>query len=139
MDEVPGSQPLIVALRKRAEEIKQTELEKTLTRLKHLSPEDQEAIAGLASAVVNKLLHGSLVTLKAEADSAAGALYLEAARRFFNLVDDGAGHTPSMESQSATNESPASIPVRDPVTASQPSAAELHPVQRSSKAGRSSV
>jgi len=131
--------PLIVALRKRAEEIKQTELEKTSTRLKHLSPEDQEAIAGLASAVVNKLLHGSLVTLKAEADSAAGALYLEAARRFFNLVDDGAGHTPSMESQSATNESPASIPVRDPVTASQPSAAELHPVQRSSKAGRSSV
>ena len=38
---------------------------------------------------MNKLLHGSLVTLKAEADSATGALYLEAARRFFNLVDNG--------------------------------------------------
>jgi glutamyl-tRNA reductase len=81
--------PLIVALRKRADEIKQSELEKTLTRLKHLSPQDREAIEALASAVVNKLLHGSLVTLKAEADSATGALYLEAARRFFNLVDNG--------------------------------------------------
>ena len=84
--------PLIVALRKRADEIKQAELEKTLTRMKHLSPQDREAIEALASAVVNKLLHGSLVTLKAEADSATCALYLEAARRFFNLVDNGSAN-----------------------------------------------
>lgn len=89
--------PLIVALRKRADEIKQVELEKTLARLKHLSLQDREAVEALASAVVNKLLHGSLVTLKAEADSSTGALYLEAARRFFNLVDNGsARHSSGM-------------------------------------------
>jgi glutamyl-tRNA reductase len=98
--------PLIVALRKRADEIKQVELEKTLTRLKHLSPHDREAVEALASAVVNKLLHGSLVTLKAEADSAAGALYLEAARRFFNLVDNGtAGHLSGAVESDAEDES----------------------------------
>jgi glutamyl-tRNA reductase len=56
-------------------------------RLGHLSPDERSAVEGLASAIVNKLLHGSLVTLKTEADSAGGALFVEAARRFFNLDD----------------------------------------------------
>jgi glutamyl-tRNA reductase len=80
--------PTIVALRKRVEDIKQAELDKTLSRLAHLSAEDRLAIEGLASAVVNKVLHGPLVTLKSEAESASGALYIEAARRFFNLFSD---------------------------------------------------
>ncbi|HEV8540655.1 MAG TPA: glutamyl-tRNA reductase [Nitrospiraceae bacterium] len=77
--------PTIVALRKRAEDIKQTELNKTIARLTDLSDPQRQAIETLASAITNKLLHGSLVTLKAEADSANGALFVEAARRFFNL------------------------------------------------------
>ena len=80
--------PTIVALRKRVEDIKRAELEKTLSRLPHLSEEDRLAIEGLASAVVNKVLHGPLVILKAEAESASGALYIEAARRFFNLFNE---------------------------------------------------
>lgn len=80
--------PTIVALRKRAEEIKQAELERALGRLKHLSPQDREAIEALAGAVVNKLLHGPVITLKAEADSASGALFIEAARRFFSLAEE---------------------------------------------------
>lgn len=80
--------PTIVALRKRAEEIKQAELEKGLGRLARFSPEERRVIEGLASAIVNKLLHGSLVTLKTEADSASGTLFVEAARRFFNLDDE---------------------------------------------------
>ena len=83
--------PTIVALRKRAEEIKQSELEKALGRLKHLSPEERAAVETLASAVVNKLLHGPLVTLKTEATSDGAAMYVEAARRFFNL--DGSAVT----------------------------------------------
>jgi glutamyl-tRNA reductase len=82
--------PTIVALRQRAEQIRQAELEKTLSRLKNLSPQDREAIEGLASSVVNKLLHGSLVTLKAEANSSSGSMFVEAARRFFNLEDSSA-------------------------------------------------
>src|SRR2546427_2558035 len=79
--------PTILALRRRAEEIKHAELEKSMSQLGHLSPEERTAVEGLASAIVNKLLHGSLVTLKTEADSAGGSLFVEAARRFFNLDD----------------------------------------------------
>jgi glutamyl-tRNA reductase len=77
--------PTIVALRRRAEEIKEAELNKVLSRLSDLSLQDRQAIENLAAAITNKLLHGSLVTLKAEADSNTGTLFIEAARRFFSL------------------------------------------------------
>jgi glutamyl-tRNA reductase len=77
--------PTIVALRRRAEEIKRAEIEKAMGRLGHLSPQERSVIEGLASAIVNKLLHGSLVTLKAEANSASWTMFVEAAKRFFNL------------------------------------------------------
>ncbi|MGB0909244.1 MAG: glutamyl-tRNA reductase [Nitrospirales bacterium] len=81
--------PTIVALRKRAEEIKRSEVDKVLSRLEHISSKDQDAIEGLASAIVNKLLHGSLVTLKSEAQSKNGFAFIEAARRFFDLAEPG--------------------------------------------------
>lgn len=77
--------PTIVALRKRAEVIKQTELDKALGRLNTLSDQDRETIEGLASGIVNKLIHGSLVTLKSAAHSSNGPIYIDAARRFYNL------------------------------------------------------
>lgn len=79
--------PTIVALRKRAEEIKRAELEKVLSRLSHLDGKDQVAIEGLATAIVNKLLHGPVVTLKSEAQTQNGFTFIEAARRFFNLPE----------------------------------------------------
>lgn len=77
--------PTIVALRSRVDEIKRAEIEKVLGRLGHLSPQDKEAVEGLATSIVNKLIHSTMVTLKAEVHSASGAAYVEAARRFFNL------------------------------------------------------
>lgn len=77
--------PTIVALRKKAEDIKNTELEKVFHRLGELSEKDRGVIEGLASAIVNKLLHGPLVTLKTEAQSQNGFAYIEVARRFFEL------------------------------------------------------
>ncbi len=77
--------PTIVALRSRVEEIRRMELEKVFGRLAHLSPQDREAVEGMASAIVNKLIHSTMVTLKSEISSASGAAYVEAARRFFNL------------------------------------------------------
>jgi glutamyl-tRNA reductase len=82
--------PTIVALRKRAEDIKQAELEKALGRLSTLSDQDRETIEGLASGIVNKLIHGSLVTLKSAAQSSTGPIYIDAARRFYDL-DSGEG------------------------------------------------
>lgn len=109
--------PTILALRKRAEEIKQSELEKTLGRLKNLSPQERGIVESLASAVVNKLLHGPLVTLKAEATTAAGSMYVEAARRFFGLdehqVPGASRATRELMDDEETDQSAAFVPVRD--------------------------
>lgn len=85
--------PTIVALRRRAEAIKQAELDKALGRLAGLGPQERALVEGLASSIVNKLLHGPLMTLKAEAQSTDGLAFVEAARRFFRLeaVEDPAG------------------------------------------------
>ncbi|MCP9465675.1 MAG: glutamyl-tRNA reductase [Nitrospira sp.] len=77
--------PTIVALRNRVDAMKQAEVERVLSRLSHLSPQDRELIEGLASAIVNKLIHRTMVTLKAEVNSANGPAFIEAARRFFSL------------------------------------------------------
>jgi glutamyl-tRNA reductase len=77
--------PTIVAMRSRAEEIRQAEVEKALARLSNLSPQERSVIEGLASGIVNKLLHGSLVALKAEANAGSRAAFIEAARQFYEL------------------------------------------------------
>ena len=81
------AKPTIVALRRRADQIKRAEVEKVLTRLGNLNPKERQAIEGLASAIVNKLLHGPLVTLKSEAQSNNGFAFIEVARRFFDLPE----------------------------------------------------
>lgn len=86
--------PTIVAMRQRAEEIKRAELAKALGRLANLSPQEKDLIESLASGIVNKLLHGTVTTLKAEADSHHGMLLLDAARRFHNLEDIPAPDAP---------------------------------------------
>lgn len=77
--------PTIVALRSKVDEIKQAEVEKVLGRLSHLSQQDRELVEGLASSIVNKLIHRTMVTLKAEVHSSNGPAFVEAARRFFHL------------------------------------------------------
>jgi len=79
--------PTIVALRTRADDIKRAELDKTLGRLANLSVPERELVEAMASSIVNKLIHNTMVTLKAEVNSSEGAAFVEAARRFFNLSD----------------------------------------------------
>jgi glutamyl-tRNA reductase len=79
--------PTIVALRSRIDDIKQAELDKTLTRLANLSVQERELVEAMASSIVNKLIHNTMVTLKAEVNSSEGAAFVEAARRFFGLSD----------------------------------------------------
>ena len=90
--------PTIVALRNRAETIKQAEIDKALARLQNLSAQERSVVEGLASSIVNKLLHGPLVTLKAESTAGGGALFVEAARRFFGLDDQTAAGRPDAAS-----------------------------------------
>ncbi|HSA62096.1 MAG TPA: glutamyl-tRNA reductase [Nitrospiraceae bacterium] len=77
--------PTIVSLRNRVDEIKRAEVEKALGRLAHLSPQDRDLVEGMASSIVNKLIHRTMVTLKTEVNSSSGPAFVEAARRFFNL------------------------------------------------------
>ena len=79
--------PTIVALRARIDDIKQAEVDKTLGRLANLSAQERELVEAMASSIVNKLIHNTMVTLKAEVNSSEGAAFVEAARRFFNLGD----------------------------------------------------
>jgi glutamyl-tRNA reductase len=80
--------PTIVALKKRGDEIRQGEVEKVLARLPGLSGPEREIVEGLASSIVNKLLHRPLVTLKEEAANANGTMYVDATRRLFSLDED---------------------------------------------------
>ena len=79
--------PTIMALRTRADDIKRAEVEKTLGRLANLSASERELVEAMASSIVNKLIHNTMVTLKAEVNSSEGAAFVEAARRFFSLGD----------------------------------------------------
>jgi glutamyl-tRNA reductase len=77
--------PTILALRRKADDIQKAEVGRILSKLGPLDPRQQELVEELASAVTNKLLHGALVALKAEADSANGPLFAEIAQRLFDL------------------------------------------------------
>jgi len=77
--------PTIVALRNRVDDMKRAEVDKVLARLPHLSSQDRELVEGLASSIVNKLIHRTMVTLKTEVNSSSGPAFVEAARRFFSL------------------------------------------------------
>jgi len=109
--------PTIVALRKKAEDIKQGELEKVFNRLVELSPKERAAIEGLASAIVNKLLHGPVVTLKSEAQSQNGFAFIEAARRFFELQEREihSGEAQILEDETSDVVSEETLPQKDGV------------------------
>lgn len=74
--------PTVRALRDRAEAIRQGELERTLARLPDLTPREQQAIIALSSAIVNKLLHAPITSLKAPE---AGPELAEAVQQLFKL------------------------------------------------------
>lgn len=77
--------PTIAALREKAEEIRKSELEKTLGRLKHLGPEEIQTIDLLTTSIVNKILHAPTVNLKKTRQNSDGFSYLAAIRHLFNL------------------------------------------------------
>jgi len=56
--------PMLVELRKRADEIRRAEIEKARRRLGPLTPEQESALEAATTAIVNKLLHTPTVRLK---------------------------------------------------------------------------
>jgi glutamyl-tRNA reductase len=76
--------PTIRALRERAEAIRLAEIERTLAKLPDLSPRQQEAIHALSAAIVNKLLHQPITTLK---DPDSDGQLARAVQQLFQLTE----------------------------------------------------
>lgn len=87
--------PVIFALKQQAEQIKQEELQQALAKLGHLCEHDQQAVAGLAQAIVGRLLHEPVACLKEQAAGPSGHEYARLITELFNLCldDDDADHT----------------------------------------------
>ena len=79
--------PTIVSLRREAEKIRAKEIEKTLSKMDHLSHEDKEALHSMTNSIVNKILHKPTVNLKKKVLSSEGHTYLKAIRHLFHLDD----------------------------------------------------
>jgi glutamyl-tRNA reductase len=77
--------PTIVALRNRFDEIRRTELEKTCSNWKDLSPDAEKRLEALTAAIMNKLLHAPTAALKMAGQGGRVDLYVDALRQLFDL------------------------------------------------------
>ena len=77
--------PTIAALRAKGNKISQMELERTLPRLKNLTPKEQKSIEKMASAIVSKLLHDPVIYLKSESCKDQSEMKVDIFRSLFDL------------------------------------------------------
>jgi glutamyl-tRNA reductase len=80
--------PTIVSLRRKAEEIRQTEIRRTLGQLDSLAPEQIEALQVLTQSIVNKVLHDPILFLKRTSTRTRKDFYLDVTNRLFSLNGD---------------------------------------------------
>lgn len=83
--------PTIVALREKAERIRQAELKKTFASLKSAAEADRAAIERMTEALVNKVLHDPTVFLKQRGHEDKKSLYIDITRRLFRLDEPNTG------------------------------------------------
>jgi len=79
--------PTIIALRKKFEEIRKKELEKTLSLHPNLSDKEKKSLEALTAAIVNKILHTPITLLKQTNEEAMADLYLDALHALFGLPE----------------------------------------------------
>jgi glutamyl-tRNA reductase len=77
--------PTIVALRKKFEEIRKKELDKTLSLHPDLSEKEKKSLEALTSAIINKILHEPTTFLKKSNGEATADLYLDTLQTLFQL------------------------------------------------------
>ena len=80
--------PTIVSLRRKAEEIRQTEILRTYGEGNSLPAEQVEAIEVLTRSIVNKLLHDPILFLKRTSARTRKDFYLDISRRLFSLDEE---------------------------------------------------
>jgi len=77
--------PTIIALRRKLEEIRQQELDKTFGNLKDLTDSQRRSIEAMAGAIINKVLHQPTAVLKRTQNDTSGEDYVDAVRTLFDL------------------------------------------------------
>jgi glutamyl-tRNA reductase len=77
--------PTIVSLRRKLEEVRKGELEKTFANLKDLGGKEKKAIEAMTAAIINKVLHQPTTVLKNAQNEASGDSYVDAVRTLFDL------------------------------------------------------
>jgi glutamyl-tRNA reductase len=77
--------PAIAQLHAQAEAVRSAEWQRFQEVLSRLPSAQQETVARLTHSIVNKLLHGPVVRLKAYAQSPHGTAYVDAIRNLFGL------------------------------------------------------
>ncbi len=82
--------PMIVALRDRAEGVRQTELARFRAKLDGLDAAQLEAVESLTLGIIGKLLHDPSIVLKDAAGSPRGERLVASLRELFALDDDAA-------------------------------------------------
>ncbi|TNF51137.1 MAG: glutamyl-tRNA reductase [Deltaproteobacteria bacterium] len=78
--------PTVIALRRKLEEIRQQELEKTFGNLKDLTGKQRKSIEAMAGAIINKILHKPTAILKNSQNDTSGEDYVDAVRTLFDLT-----------------------------------------------------
>ena len=82
--------PTIVALQKRVEDIRRSELDRLRGRLGKLSPEQESAVENLTRSIVNKILHTPISALKSFSGSDQLATTAELLRGLFGIESEEA-------------------------------------------------
>ncbi len=78
--------PTILSLQEYCETIRQAEIDRIRGRLGQISSEQEAAIEAMTRAIINKLLHTPITTLKSSATEPEAATIHEMIRRIFNLT-----------------------------------------------------
>lgn len=80
--------PTIVALRRQLDQVRKTELEKTLSNLSDLDKKQRKAVEAMTNAIVNKILHHPTNILKQSQNGSDGDHYIDAVRALFDLPEN---------------------------------------------------
>jgi glutamyl-tRNA reductase len=100
--------PTIVSLKQKAENIRQAEIKKTLSSLGAFTPSQMKALETLTISITEKIINDPILVLKRKSGRPTKDLYLDMARRLFNLDQDLAegdenGHQPDDNEAKATS------------------------------------
>jgi glutamyl-tRNA reductase len=80
--------PTIVEMRRKVDDIRQGEIDKTLASLGELSSKQRKSIEAMAGAITNKILHNPILFLKSDNSSVDQQMKLQIIREIFGMDSD---------------------------------------------------